>query len=147
MHGTKFEKIFHVCFYLFRHSVSGDQINLTQTANGKFRFVGFRSDKIDKLLGNKKYEDLIEDGVLVKLGTKKYLRKNPGPPNRMPMPIIRKKPVEITNTAPISAQSNSDANGTNPEMKLEPKQEKMGTIEILPVKPKLENEDIKPPTR
>ena len=136
-------------FLSFRHSVSGDQINLTQTANGKFRFVGFRSDKIDKLLGNKKYEDLIDDGVLVKLGTKKYLRKNPGmPPKRMPMPIIRKNPVVITNTAPKSAQSdsNSDSNSTKPQMKLEPKQEKMGTIEILPVKPKLE-EDIKPPTR
>ena len=118
----------HPFINIFRHSKTGDQINLTQTAAGKFRFVGFRSEKIDKLLGNQKYEDLIKDGTLVKLGTKKFLRNMP-----QKKPIIRKpppKPSPAPNSDPNTAQSNTsegspkpNSNSTESEQNPEQKQE------------------------
>ena len=62
---------------VFKHSLSGDRIDLTQdgTHEGKFKLFGFQNEGKYKYLNNANFEKLINDGILVKLGTRKYVRK------------------------------------------------------------------------
>ena len=65
----------------FKHTLTGDIITLTPN----FRFVGIKSEKIEKLLSNQNLKELVHDGILVKHGTRRKIPTHKQPPLKSPL--------------------------------------------------------------
>jgi len=82
----------------FKHTLTGDIITLTPN----FRFVGIKSEKIQKLLANQNLKELVHDGILVKHGTRRKIPTHKQPPLKSPQtPLKGRATIEEDSTKPI----------------------------------------------
>ena len=79
----------------FKHTLTGDIITLTPN----FRFVGIKSEKIEKLLANQNLKELVHDGILVKHGTRRKIPTHKQPP--LKSPLKGHATIERDSTKPI----------------------------------------------